>query len=1198
MVIDKSLQEKITRAESYLQANEYNEGLAILENCSNDIPEVASLRQSLELAKRKKIDTLLAEIESTANQKNWQKAFDLAARVQQLDSEDSKVRSAVERLRSAFASERHEQEFNKKKHRAQALLKRSGKSIHDIETAIRLLEEVVSGEPGELDAASMLDDANRLRSDFLRSKGIIATLEQAEQFEEALEKIHDLIQRGFSQYEGENIFDYRSQLEKKARIFADQKAANLLKKAEDELDNDPKLALHYIDKGLALPALPKTREDAFNELKLKVKHAIEKYEKVEKLVQQADQLISKQDFQQAISILENALAKIPNFPDAKNYLDQARQGLKDKVLQEARITIARVEAGISNETIGKSREKILAVMDTLQLDGEEAGVLSTRCREILEKIKQLEQSEKELQKTVERASEALEKNDFSAAESEIQSLPKELQKRPEIRTLRSRMTRKQDTENALDKVKQLYEDDQLEAAREQIKILKNRDRQHREVNQLYNEIEGTYQYNRGVEAYNEGNLKNAGRAFKKIVKIGGDQNDEAHEYLQKIQEMSEQDRQAKQSLKTAQKHTEAKRYKEAYQILTEVEGIPSSVKQKVMELRAAVKEKWRKELIRKITACLKTNGLEEMLELAEGLKEIRRPEDNKLLNNVSKSHYIQLAERAASQHNWCDAYQHWQEAQKYDAADQMIKKGLLTAKKQNFLYEAEAAQNEKEVIRILESIVERQPTNLSPLDSQIDERLYHAYLITEEFSKALTMAGMRMRLNAQFAAQARSIKEFCLRMKKSKEKFQRGAFSESLEILNQCQGNFPEYADIIQEISERRTDDIINKLLAEAQAMERKGENEVYILAKYREILDFEPNHRLAKKKSEFLSTRFNRNVKETIKEAVRCKEDENISAEEIDYLINRIHEMMTIATEDQKARLTPHLDNLTDKLHNVRFIDDKIIRIEAQLTEAKETGDFSSVEQEFRDIVDIASFRNRAFNKMVKRIQIAKERRIKCADLAKEIENAFKELDFARIEILVDDLKQLDQDDEFSIQRNRLKFEDTYSHQKITFDQLKEWARKCRQNLDTLKGWFKTNRMNAEALEEEEWKLREDTEYDFNYTRLAQGLRKLAGKYRSGAERLITHPEPPRSQPAQQILKEAEERVKQWGEKARELETEAQEIQANEEKVKELVQEAGKMINDGNYAQAKTCVEQGLALSPTNKLLRHYNEVIHNAFQ
>jgi hypothetical protein len=867
-------------------------------------------------------------------------------------------------------------------------------------------------------------------------------------------------------------------------------------------------------------------------------------------------------------------------------------------LKEARIAVARVEAGMNNENIGKSRESILAVMDTLQLEGEEAGGLRTRCKEILEKIKQLEQSEKELQKAVERAAEALERSDFTAAESEIQLLPKELQKRPEIRTLRSRMTRKQDIENALSKVKQLYEDDQLESAREQIKILRNRDRQHREINQLYNEIEGAYQYNKGVEAYNEGNLKNARKAFKKIIKIEGDLNDEAHEYLQKLDEMSEQDRQAKQSFKTAQKHIEAKQYKEAYQILTEIEGIPSTVKQKAMELRATIKVKWRKELIRKINACLKTNGYEEMMELANDLNEIRLPEDNKLLNNVSKSHQVHLAERAASQHSWHEAYKLWQEAQKYDVTDERIKKGLLTAKKQNVLYEAEAAQNEKEVIRILESIVERQPANLSELDAQIDERLYHACLLTEEYSKALSLAGMRMRFNAQISAKARLIREFCLKMKKSKEKFQRGAFSESLEILNQCQDNFPEYTDIIQEICERRTDDIINKLLAEAQAMERKGENEVYILAKYREILDFEPNHRLAKEKSEFLSTRFNRNVKETIKEAVRCKEDENISAEEIDYLINRIHEMMTIATEDQKTRLNPHLDNLTDKLHNVRFIDDKIIRIEAQLTEAKETGDFSSVEQEFRDIVDIASFRNRAFNKIVKRIQNAKERRIKCADLAKEIENAFKELDFAKIEIMVDDLKQLDPDDEFSIQRNRLKFEDTYSHQKITFDELKEWARKCRQNLETLKGWFKTNRMNVTALEEEERKLRDDAEYDFNYTRLAQGLQKLVGKYRSGAERLITHPEPPRSQPAEQILKEAEERVKQWGEKAEELEREAQEILANEEKVKELVEEAGKMINDGKFVQAKTCVEQGLALSPTNKLLRHYNEVIHNAFQ
>ena len=54
-----------------------------------------------------------------------------------------------------------------------------------------------------------------------------------------------------------------------------------------------------------------------------------------------------------------------------------------------------------------------------------------------------------------------------------------------------------------------------------------------------------------------------------------------------------------------------------------------------------------------------------------------------------------------------------------------------------------------------------------------------------------------------------------------------------------------------------------------------------------------------------------------------------------------------------------------------------------------------------------------------MREIQVTKDRRKKCADLAHQLELAFKKLEFAQIEGWCDDLKRLDEDDEFCIQHN-----------------------------------------------------------------------------------------------------------------------------------------------------------------------------------
>jgi len=253
---------------------------------------------------------------------------------QSLDSEDSKVRSVTDQLHKSFIEYENEEEVNKKKQRARDLLCRT-KSIESVDVAIKILEEVFSIRPGDLDAASLLDEAQKLRSEFLQSMGQVATLEQAGQYEEAIKEINDLIARGFYEYDGHDIFELRSELEKKQREFTDQKAEKYYNKAEAEVDNNPKLALSYIEKGLSLLAMPKVRRDALEDLKIKVELAIEQNilieKKVRKMVDNAQECMKTKKYAEAIVILERAVALMPNFSEVQIYLDIANKKLKEKL---------------------------------------------------------------------------------------------------------------------------------------------------------------------------------------------------------------------------------------------------------------------------------------------------------------------------------------------------------------------------------------------------------------------------------------------------------------------------------------------------------------------------------------------------------------------------------------------------------------------------------------------------------------------------------------------------------------------------------------------------------------------------------------------------------------------------------------------------------------------------------------------------
>lgn len=1191
--MEKSIQESMKSAQAHLEKEEFNEGLAILNELPFS-PVIEDLRRKIEQARRDKINSLLNNFETELNNQNWNLAAEIIQAAQTLDGKDDRVQAAITRLTELSKKTMDDEEIAEKKHRAKLLLDKSEKTIADLETAIHLLDEIISHNEGDIEAKDLYDKAQRARSEFLRSQGQVATLEQAEEYEEALKQIRDLIQRGWREFDGKDIFEYRGELENKAQDFAEQKAGKYLSQANDVLENDPKLALRYIERGLELPFIPAKRRQDLEDLKIKAERANEKFIKVDKIVQEALELMNKDsNYEKAINVLENALGIMPNFSEAKSHLDRAQQRLKKNILNNARSKIARIKTWISQGQLDKARTEILTTSDELGKIDEEGDALRHECDKLLDEINKKEQIEREVTEAVKSANIALENGKLDEIDTIINALAEEAQDHSDIRKLKAQLAKRLDIKEGIEKARQAYEDGRLESAREQVVILKRRARDNEEIIRLYNEVESSLSYVKGEEFFNDGILAEAKKTFQKVIKLDTLYQDEAKEKLEQIDELKEVDRLTRSDYNKALKHKEQRQFEDAYDILNEIGDNPTTIKEQIITLRNEVRQLWREQLIKQIKENLKAKKYDGAFDFTQKLENIQTIDDSKLIYDVKKRFHIHKAGIASSQRSWKDALLHWQKAQSFDAHDPRIIKGLLEAKKNEAKRVADFSDDLNEIIGNLENILDNEN-----IDIEVDNRLWRAYILSEEYGKALHLANLRLKVDSEYSTKVKRLKSFCMILSESKEKFNLGAYRECIDILNNTLKKFSEYSDIITELSQKRKQEIIDKLLTEAKELENRGENIVYILPRYQELLSIEPNHKEAKQRNTILLEDFKRYITDLIQECIFIENEENITIDDIDDKINEIRNAMIIATDQQQTKLKPHLDRISSKRRSLQAFEKKITGIRGLLFEAKENGEFSDVDRELSEALSHTSMRNLALNKLIREIQEIKDRRNKAVNLVTKTINAFKELDFSTIESLSDDLLRIDPDDEFSLQRKQLNFKDQYKNEDIDFKELKIWAQQRRQNIQKLTMWFEENRVDTNKLEQEENKLRGESEKDHHVNLFVKGLENLVDDYRKGTEKLAAPRELPLSEQADHIIKTAEEYRMQLSKKANELEEEANSLIKNEKIVQELIEEASKLIEKRDFSEAKPLVEKGWELSPSHPVLRHYRELIQDELE
>ncbi|MCP4657677.1 MAG: hypothetical protein GY856_19905 [bacterium] len=108
-------------------------------------------------------------------------------------------------------------------------------------------------------------------------------------------------------------------------------------------------------------------------------------------------------------------------------------------------------------------------------------------------------------------------------------------------------------------------------------------------------------------------------------------------------------------------------------------------------------------------------------------------------------------------------------------------------------------------------------------------------------------------------------------------------------------------------------------------------------------------------------------------------------------------------------------------------------------------------------------------------------------------------------------------------------------------------------------------------------------------------GLERLAGEYRKVAEPLATAPETPLSPPAEAVIGEAGQLRERLVKRAEELERDARQRRDDDERVRDLIEEVARLIEDREFGAALPIVDQGLGLAPGHPVLTFFREVIRD---
>jgi hypothetical protein len=81
----------------------------------------------------------------------------------------------------------------------------------------------------------------------------------------------------------------------------------------------------------------------------------------------------------------------------------------------------------------------------------------------------------------------------------------------------------------------------------------------------------------------------------------------------------------------------------------------------------------------------------------------------------------------------------------------------------------------------------------------------------------------------------------------------------------------------------------------------------------------------------------------------------------------------------------------------------------------------------------------------------------------------------------------------------------------------------------------------------------------------------------------------------AAELVEEAEGISKGLAERAAELEDEVLRLREDEERVRRLIEEVGAQIQAREFSAARALIDEGLALAPGNRMLRHFREVVED---
>ena len=1215
------------QARTHLEAGEFHDAVKALEEMLQLAQGTAEDRQRLNQALRgrdKQIDALLSEAVEAYQRSDWDTVDKNAREILTYDPGHQTARGYLASLTRERELSRQHSEVEQKVRMARSAMEEQEPEAY--QKAIRLLREAHDAFPDDASIQQLLERAEKERAELLTRLGQVTTLMQAEQFDDALETIKDLIDQGVRRYEGRDIFEVQVDLERQIRNFSDAKATQYFEDAEQSLAASPETAVQKLKDAMALPMLSEERQKQLQAFLEEAQRQVDNRREAERLGDEALAIIGRDgDYRSALASLTKARTLDPHWPSLPHYETEIRRMQAAQAVADMQGLMVKARVTLQQKLYVEAQQHITQALElSAGVQGDDLANMVEQANAFLDRIVQDQRLDDEIQFLEKQIDGYVQQEQYALAEAELQRLEELAPQDARVRSLGIRLAGFRRETDVITQAENAFSRGDYSDARGLSEQLLIHNPGHPEARRLRDRAEAELMYRQGAAAQADGDLRLAQTSYERLAALDGDRSDRAVVALAEVKLLLQNDTEVLRALQQAQAYFNAGSYRDAFRLLEPIEQTPSSHMAPVTDLMFQARHAWRQELRRGILSALDEMQTDVALELAEQLREEAAsadPDDRKLAHRAQVTHYCRRGEDLLHQQRWTEAREAWDMVLRLNPADLDAKAKRDHARAQEKLTDAKRALGQQRFQEAIDLL--KQAEDAAPSNPEVLLLMAQTHLQAEHYDEARRYCE-RLELEDPFSPQVRDLKNDIFEaaaihdhLAQADWKFKRGEYPEAMALVDELLESRPQNRELLSRKREMMIE-AIETLLQRARSVAMDG-SPVESLLIYMDILEIDPDHLETRSKLSAARMDAALHIEDLLHRADQTANAPHVTLQQVEVIYDALRKASQVCerTADPqfagyKEPLGHWFQDIDRKRRLLQDVEQLLNRAREAMQRAKRTGEFNDVDHYLNEAKGKAR-QNRDVQELDREFGDYKAQHQRIAQSIAQLTTAFEQEDFDVVMRQARQLKRLDPDDAFHAQTMRVVAFDSHANEDVEgVEPIQQRAQDQKQNLEAIHRWQDSKFPSLSEVEQvynESQELMTKGELE-RAAQLFQACADKSVRLLEAAEQSEDDPGlAPRSRQAQRLLdgiqqtlrrlqslrQEALRNVEACQERIDQFETLLKQVQS----LFELAQQSrGGLFNRRERGAPPVeriwpLVAQGLAIRPHHPGMRHYAHLI-----